>query len=62
MSLTKPGEKEPRLVLTLPRKVKHELKILAAIDNKPIGRIALSFIFDGLDKNRGKIIKTINKK
>lgn len=62
MSQVNLGEKKSRIVLTLPHKLKHELKVLAVFDNQSIGEIALSYIKDGVNKNREKIAKVFSKK
>jgi hypothetical protein len=61
MNSSKTRDAKSRIVLSLPSKVKHELKVLAAFDNQSIGQIVLAFINDGIDKNRTKIAKVFGK-
>ena len=53
--MTDNNSKQSRVVITLPKQMKHELKVMAAFNNKSLGKTVLSYINDGLEKNKKKL-------
>ena len=61
MDLNGSSDIKSRVVLSLPHRVKHELKILAALDNQTISQVVLKFINNGIEKNREKLLAVFEK-